>query len=766
MFLDLVERITLEMNLREPQADSLLKFHNLTVNIDLAVNDQARIKRLLETGALRFPDEYARLTFALATGVGKTRLMGALMAYLFLTGKSRDFVLIAPSTTIYDKLKRESVATHPKYLFGGLSGFPIPEVYHAENAEACRFEQETWLTSPRLFIFTPSQLRPRSGSEAERRLRWEGETWGESFVTHLSKLPDLVVCLDEGHKYGGEAWAQAVSDLHPKLVLEMTATPSHPDTVLHRYELREALREGKYIKNVVAFTKQRPSASDDWEWDKHTLLTALTQHQVKDSALKAYHTNHPDTPKVKPLTLVVCRDVNHAKDVEKWLQSMECFNGQFQGKVLRIDNTQPKEEIVRLLNVEDSQDPTEIVVNVGMLKEGWDVMNVYVTAPLRAMVGETLTTQTIGRGLRLPYGKRVADENVDTLDVLAFGKETVQQVIEAAKQVGVTVRPSTGSAGVTFIEHTVSPLRKLSVRVPDIGLHVLKPPTLKGFSATPHVKPEPNAQPHMTKIELATGEVISVDFLPLDIPNVPRRMGQLLIRRFEELGGNHEEAEATRIFQEYFENIGCSDRDAIRRIQHWWIDIFDDMCRQVDELLQHTVAHYESTGGTEEDFTFEDMTYSIPDQDGIVPKDQADPRLHRRAYLIGGWDRSLYPEVKFDVEPELTVMKILDGTKNITWVRNPVSDKGFCVYTTAGRHYPDFLILHKNGIVLLEVKNANELSDNNSEAYLKGKAATEWCGKASEVSNSSWEYIALPHERVAECATLEDLKNKRFVFAG
>lgn len=37
-----------------------------------------------------------------------------------------------------------------------------------------------------------------------------------------------------------------------------------------------------------------------------------------------------------------------------------------------------------------------------MLKEGWDVSNLYTIVPLRASVSEILTEQTIGRGLRLP----------------------------------------------------------------------------------------------------------------------------------------------------------------------------------------------------------------------------------------------------------------------------------------------------------------------------------------------------------------------------
>jgi type III restriction enzyme len=55
-----------------------------------------------------------------------------------------------------------------------------------------------------------------------------------------------------------------------------------------------------------------------------------------------------------------------------------------------------------------------------MLKEGWDVKNVYVIASLRASVSEILTEQTMGRGLRLPFGSYIEGMPLlNELDVLA-----------------------------------------------------------------------------------------------------------------------------------------------------------------------------------------------------------------------------------------------------------------------------------------------------------------------------------------------------------
>lgn len=762
---DLADRIIREMTLRDPQADSLHKFVGLCDPLDLCAIEQGRIKRLLETGTLQFPDAYARLTFALATGVGKTRLMGAMAAYLFLKAKSRHFVLLAPSSTIYTKMMREGVVTHPKYLFGGLAGFPLPEVIHADNVDTYRPDQPQLEDRPTLFILTPSQIRPRSGSEAERRLRRESETFGPSFVDHLAALDDLVVFLDEGHRYGQDqrtvrAWAQAVADLRPKLVLEMTATPSAASTVLYRYDLREALRDARYIKNVVAIVEQRQSAVTDEEWDKHTLREAVRRLEVKKKAIDAFRENYPEKPAVKPVLLVSCRDTTHAARAEQWLGSDRCNGEAYRGKTLRVDITQSEEEIGKLLEVESTASPIEIVINVGMLREGWDVNNVYVVAPLRAMVTETLAIQTIGRGLRLPFGQRVGIEEVDTLDVLCFGRETVQQVIEQAKAIGVTATQPVPGAG-AMVNRKVAPSRRLIIQLPPVALHTRTPPTLAGFHPARKVDLDVSRPAEIKRVETVTGDVeIIGDALNLEaVRDWPKRLGQLLTQQVPELGG--EQVEATRVFREYFNSAGCDTTDKQKRaIQNYGNQIFQDVIQQVEALVGAATARYQAETGEQDVFEFREVTHCVPAHTPAVSVDQAKfPQDKSR--LVSGWTRSLFPENKFDTRGELVVARILDSTVDVTWIRNPV--RKFGITTQVGWHYPDFLVVRTTGYLLIEVKARGELNHIGSHARKKAEAATEWCRVASAASNKSWEYWVIPDEEVSACANLDDLKAHRFL---
>ena len=67
---------------------------------------------------------FPSMCFALATGVGKTRLMGAFVAYLYLEKGIKNFFVLAPNLTIYNKLigDFENVSS-PKYVFQGIGEF-------------------------------------------------------------------------------------------------------------------------------------------------------------------------------------------------------------------------------------------------------------------------------------------------------------------------------------------------------------------------------------------------------------------------------------------------------------------------------------------------------------------------------------------------------------------------------------------------------------------------------------------------------------------
>src|SRR5690606_29724271 len=138
-----------------------------------------------------------------------------------------------------------------------------------------------------------------------------------------------------------------------------------------------------------------------------------------------YASQH-DRPLVKPFVLVIASDTTHANRLVDEIESDQFFDGRYKGRVIQVHSGQKgseKDDNVRLLlNVEKPDNEIEIVVHVNMLKEGWDVTNLYTIIPLRAADSRTLVEQSIGRGLRLPYGKRTGVAAIDRLTIVAHDR--------------------------------------------------------------------------------------------------------------------------------------------------------------------------------------------------------------------------------------------------------------------------------------------------------------------------------------------------------
>ena len=126
------------------------------------------------------------------------------------------------------------------------------------------------------------------------------------------------------------------------------------------------------------------------------------------------------------------------------IQSPQFFEGRYKDKVIQVDSSktgaEEDEMVQRLLAVESPEEPTEIVIHVNMLKEGWDVTNLYTIVPLRAANARTLIEQSIGRGLRLPYGRRTGVSTVDRLNIVAHDR--FQEIIDEANRPDSTIRLS------------------------------------------------------------------------------------------------------------------------------------------------------------------------------------------------------------------------------------------------------------------------------------------------------------------------------------
>ncbi len=438
-------QVAQRLSLRAPQEAALTILADIADRVDWRV--EADTQALLAEVVAAYPSvesferAFPSLCFALATGVGKTRLMGAFITYLYLTGRSKNFFLLAPNTTIYDKLVEDfSRQSSAKYVFRGIAEFAQnpPIIVTGDTWDEGRGIRGSQLIGDAIInIFNVDKINKEKG-----RIRSFRETLGESYFDYLAGLDDLVMMMDEAHRYRAKAAANAVYDLKPKLGLELTATPktvgaSPKDfrNVIYEYGLGQAMADG-YIKEPAVATREnfRRADYDDAQLERIMLEDGVTYHEQVKVELELYARQFSRAI-VHPFMLVVARDTNHAKDLHAYLESDDFFTGAYRGRVIEVHSNQTGEEsneaMARLVRLEhDAQ--TDIVIHVNKLKEGWDVTNLYTIVPLRASASEILTEQTLGRGLRLPYGARTGNEMVDTLTVIAHDR--FDEVIREARK--------------------------------------------------------------------------------------------------------------------------------------------------------------------------------------------------------------------------------------------------------------------------------------------------------------------------------------------
>jgi type III restriction enzyme len=461
---NIVRSVSGRLSLREPQAESLRRLHWAVDQVPALRDSQARSPEELKamqdalTGQFQtladFERDFPSLCFALATGVGKTRLMGAFISYLHAAYGYKHFFVLAPNLTIYDKLIGDFSPNSPKYVFKGIAEFAStpPEVITGDNYE--QRGSRSLLGGIEVNIFNISKINSEVRGGKSPKIKRLSEYLGQSYFEYLAGLDDLVLIMDESHRYRASAGIRSLNELRPLLGLELTATPFVEGTggkttpfknVVMDYPLARAIADG-FVKEPAVVTQQNfdPIAHSAGALETIKLQDGVRVHEETKVHLLTY-AQQTGQRLVKPFMLVIARDTTHAAALMANIESDAFFAGRYRGKVIQVDSSRSgadeEEMIRRLLAVESYDEPTEIVIHVNMLKEGWDVTNLYTIVPLRAANARTLIEQSIGRGLRLPYGRKTGVDAVDRLNIIAHDR--FQEVIDEAGRGDSPIRMQT-----------------------------------------------------------------------------------------------------------------------------------------------------------------------------------------------------------------------------------------------------------------------------------------------------------------------------------
>ena len=247
------------MSLRNPQTESLEILSKILDKIELKKEfnneELLPIVQSIAPTCSDFERNFPSICFSLATGVGKTRLMGACMAYLYKEKNIKNFMVIAPNLTIYNKLIKDFGDTsYEKYVFKGISEFYTANIVTGDNYKK-NVEGQMSYSDITINVFNISKINAETKGGKEPQIKRLSEYIGDSYFNYLASQKDLVILMDESHHYRADRGMQVLNELNPVLGLELTATPQIEKgnktikfkNVVYEYSLAKAMRDG-YVK--------------------------------------------------------------------------------------------------------------------------------------------------------------------------------------------------------------------------------------------------------------------------------------------------------------------------------------------------------------------------------------------------------------------------------------------------------------------------------------------------------------------------------------
>lgn len=537
--LDRVEAIAARLDLREPNKDAL----------------RTAILRISAHYVIDHEPPPFEAVLDVATGVGKTYVLASVIEYLAADGV-QNFAVITPGKTILAKTVANFTPGHPKSLLGGMEVQPV--VITSENfaSPAMRAAMED-PEQVKLFIFTvQALLKPES--KVGRRTHKFQEGLGEAFYAHLQTVADLVVFADEHHTYYGNAFSAAIRNLRPRVLLGLTATPhkrTPPSQIIYRYPLVAAIAD-KLVKTPVLVGRK-----DDRVDPETKLLDGVRLLELKAEAIKRWGAES-GVPPIIPIMLVIAPTIAEAEEIHSIVTKPSFAGGRYVDSVLTVHSDAPDDALAALERLEDADNPYQVVISVGMLKEGWDVKNVYVIASMRASVSEILTEQTLGRGLRLPFGRYTGVEFLDTLEVL--GHERYEELLRKA-----------GVLKEQFVDWRTQAVLKPDSRgrlVPVTERTLVQAPIAAAADGFPAAVAEPAAwlEPAILSVEDHTEDAEKqVAALKLELaPRTDRRALRIPLLRMTEVRSEFSLADITELepFRRFGESLAADPVGSLRRI--------------------------------------------------------------------------------------------------------------------------------------------------------------------------------------------------------
>jgi superfamily II DNA or RNA helicase len=429
------------------------------------------------------------LSYEMATGSGKTMLMGASIYFLNQKYDIDNFLIITPaSTDIYQKTIRNFQVGNYDSVWADDTPFTFNLITGDNYSQNLFFDKKK---DANIFIFNISKF----GSNATNtELTWESAVWQDEKGNNISikqflKDKKLIIITDEAHHAQTKVASKIIRNFHPSAVLEFTATAIEKErgldkknqTIIYKYDIRKFLEDGhgKLVRAVALSTGSKAKQKEVNDNEKLKLVTLFLIHLLKKEAVlldpKSRSLKPVSFVKVKQDTIYTQKVFNYIKDdlandvgnieiiIDKIkaqdLEITSLLTDQYKKKYLgklkllrediqKVANSaifyygqSDKETEKKFLNIRKNE--VEVVVYMQRLDEGIDLPNIFSMAVINDTDTDFKTSvkQIIGRGVRLNKDKREFDDeenllkaNSEMLHIVCDQGKNFEEVIEAIQK--------------------------------------------------------------------------------------------------------------------------------------------------------------------------------------------------------------------------------------------------------------------------------------------------------------------------------------------
>ncbi|QEY59728.1 restriction endonuclease subunit R [Pseudomonas sp. C27(2019)] len=219
-----------------------------------------------------------------------------------------------------------------------------------------------------------------------------------SFANLLAVYRPIVI-VDEAHNARTSLTFDTLHRVHPKVIIELTATPNTTNTngsnVLFHVSAAE-LKAEEMIKLPIMLTEHV-------NWQDALRDAVITRNKLAVDAQK-------DTDYIRPIVLFQAENKNGEVTVEVLKNHLTEHLNIEANKIAVVTGNQRELDGINLF---DQSCPIEYIITIEALKEGWDCSFAYVFCSVKQVSSSKDAEQLLGRVLRMPYAKRRVIEDLN-----------------------------------------------------------------------------------------------------------------------------------------------------------------------------------------------------------------------------------------------------------------------------------------------------------------------------------------------------------------